>query len=43
MNETKMGQEGKNIVVDYARFYGNRGAAHPWVEIDPYGYTYDGK
>ena len=29
MNETEMGKEGKNIVVDFARFYGIRGAADP--------------
>ena len=36
-------QEGTEIVVVFARFYGIRGAAYPCVEIDPYGYTYDGK
>ena len=43
MNETKMRQEGMKIVVDFARFYGIRGAADPQVRNDPYGYVYDGK
>ena len=35
MNETEMGQEGTNIVVDFARFYCSRGVADTQVGIDP--------
>ena len=42
MNETKMRQEGTDILVVFARFYGIRGAADPQVGNNPYGYTYDG-
>ena len=43
MNETEMGQEGTNIVVGFARFYGSRGAESEFLGSIQYSYTYGGK